>query len=432
MPFTVTMPKLSPTMEEGTIAKWFKKEGDFVEAGEPLLEVATDKATIEFEALDEGYLRKILISADQTARVNQAVAIFSADQKENIDGYKPEGEAPQQKSAEKAEMSQTTQMEEPTKAQSQGPAIQQPKFAPEAPLQDYEFEAPREAPLERIKASPLARRLAKEKGLDLSTVKGSGPGHRVTSDDLDLAQPNVPVTFGRRELPNVAPGTFTETKLTPIRKIISQRLQEAKTFIPHFYVEMEIDAAPLVAVREQLKEVGLKPTVNDYVIRACALALREHPAVNGCFNTVNNTLVHYETIDIGVAVNLPEGLITPIIRHADFKNLGEIHVEVRKLAARAKDGKLDPQEYKGGSFTISNLGMYGVKNFQAIINPPQAAILAVSGILEVPVVENGTIVPGKRMNICLSADHRVVDGVLAAEFLRTIKRFLENPASLLI
>lgn len=430
MPFTVTMPKLSPTMEDGTIVKWYKKEGDFVDAGDLLVDVATDKATIEYAALDGGYLRKILIPVDASASVNQAIAIFTTDKTESIEGYKPDGIV-EPKKEEKTQMAETKQVDEAPK-QKQTSQMQQPLFAPEAPLDDYEFDRAREKPQERIKASPLARRLAKEKGLDLSTVKGSGPNSRVVKEDLDLAQPDLPVTFGRREAPAIPPGTFSETKLTPIRKVISQRLQEAKTFIPHFYVEMEIDAEPITQIRAQLKEMGLKPTINDYVIRACALALREHPGVNGCFNTANNTIVQYETIDISVAVTLPEGLVTPIIRHADYKNLGEIHTEVRRLSARAKEGKLDPQEYKGGSFTVSNLGMYGVKNFQAIINPPQAAILAVSAVLDVPVVQDGKLVPGKRMNICLSADHRVVDGVLAAEFLNTVKRFLENPASLLL
>lgn len=431
MPFTVTMPKLSPTMEDGTIVKWYKKEGDFVAAGDVIIDVATDKATVEYEALDEGYLRKVLVPEDAAARVNQAIAIFSKDKSENIDAYKPEGILTKE-SGEKKEMAHATPVDEAAPKQQATTGMSQPQFAPEAPLADYEFEAPRDGAPDRIKASPLARRLAKEKGIDISTIKGTGPGSRIVSDDLNLGQPDLAVTFGRRERPDVAPGTFTETKLTPIRKVISQRLQEAKTFIPHFYVEMEIDAAPIIAVRAQLKEMGLKPTVNDYIIRACALALREHPAVNGCFNTANNTIVHYETIDIAVAVTLEDGLVTPILRHVDYKNLGEIHTEMRSLMARAKEGKLEPQEYKGGSFTISNLGMYGVKNFQAIINPPQAAILAVSGIHETPIVQNGTIVPGQRMNICLSADHRVVDGVLAAEFLVTVKRFLENPASLLL
>lgn len=425
MPFTVTMPKLSPTMDDGTIVKWHKKEGDFVEAGEVLIEVATDKATVEYSALDEGYLRKILVPADESAQVNQAIAIFTVDQKESIDNYKlPEKASPKQ--AEKVEAKEIVSEEKQTAS------MKQPAFAPESPLENYEFEEPRGSTPERIKASPLARRLAKERGVDISTLKGSGPGNRIVSDDLDLGQPAAPVTFGRRERPDLAPGTFSEIKLTPMRKAISQRLQEAKTFIPHFYVEIEVDAEPLTAIRSQLKEMGLKPTINDYIIRACALALREHPGVNACFNSVNNTLVQYQTIDIAIAVTLPEGLITPIIRHADYKNLGELHVEIKRLSSRAKEGKLEPQEYKGGSFTVSNLGMYGVKNFQAIINPPQAAILAVSGVHDVPVVKNGTIVPGQRMNLCLSADHRVVDGVLAAEFLNTVKRFLENPASLLL
>lgn len=430
MPFTVTMPKLSPTMEDGTIVAWHKKEGDYVEAGELLVEVATDKATIEYNALDEGYLRKIVAQKDEAVGVNQPIAIFTAEKDESIENYKPEGEAPAAVTAEKEEVA----VQETKAAQTKTPtsAMHQPSFVPEAPLSDYKFEEPRGDISERIKASPLARRVAGQKGLDLTTVKGSGPGGRIVSEDLDLAQPDAPVTFGRRERPGIPPGTYSEQKLTPIRKVISQRLQEAKTFIPHFYIEMEVDAAPLVEVRSQLKEMGLKPSVNDYVIRACALALREHPDVNSAFNTEHQTIVNYETIDIAVAVGLPEGLITPIIRHADYKNLGEIHVEMKQLIGRAKVGKLDAHEYKGGSFTISNLGMFGVKNFQAIINPPQAAILAVSGVHDVPVVEEGQIVPGKRMSLCLSADHRVVDGVLGAEFLQTVKRFLENPAALLL
>jgi pyruvate dehydrogenase E2 component (dihydrolipoamide acetyltransferase) len=214
--------------------------------------------------------------------------------------------------------------------------------------------------------------------------------------------------------------------------VIAQRLQEAKTFIPHFYVTQTINANPMVEMREQLRNAGIKLTYNDFVTRACALALREHPNVNSGFDSVNNAVIRFKTIDIAIAVSLPAGLITPIIRHTDFKNLGEISVEIRSLAKRAKDGKLDVQEYKGGSFTISNLGMYGVTEFVAIINPPQAAILAVGGILNVPVIRNGQVVPGKIMNVTLSADHRVIDGVAGAEFLKTLQNFLENPTSLLV
>ena len=225
---------------------------------------------------------------------------------------------------------------------------------------------------------------------------------------------------------------YEEESLTPIRKVIAQRLQEAKSFIPHFYVSQEIKAEALFEIREQLRNWEIKLTYNDFVVRACALALRKHPNVNSGFNTANNSLIRFKTIDIAIAVSIPIGLITPIVRHADYKNLGELSTEVRQLAKRAKDGKLDPQEYKGGSFTISNLGMYGITDFQAIINPPHAAILAVSGILDRPVIRNGNVVPGKVMNMTLSADHRVVDGVAAAQFLKTVQAYLENPAGLLL
>lgn len=218
----------------------------------------------------------------------------------------------------------------------------------------------------------------------------------------------------------------------PMRKVIASRLQESKSFIPHFYVQLTVDVEPLIALREQLKHVQVKVSVNDLLIRAAALALKKHPNINSGFNSVNMTIVRFKTIDISVAVSTGEGLITPIIRHADYKNVGEISVEMKQLVKRAKEGKLDPHEYKGGSFTISNLGMYGVTNFQAIINPPQAAILAVSGILDTPVIKNGQVVPGKIMNLTLSADHRVVDGVAAAEFLNTLKTYVENPAALLL
>jgi len=217
-----------------------------------------------------------------------------------------------------------------------------------------------------------------------------------------------------------------------MRKVIAKRLQEAKTFIPHYYVSQEIDADSLVDLREQLKEGGVKLTYNDFIIRACALALREHPKVNSGYNSETESIVLFKTIDISVAVDIDDGLITPIIRYADYKTLGEISVEVKELASRAKKGKLDPQEYQGGSFTVSNLGMFGVNHFLAVINPPQSCILAIGGINEQPVVKNGEIVAGKIMNVTISADHRVVDGAVAAGFLRTVKKYLENPALLVV
>jgi len=424
MPFTLTMPKLSPTMEEGTIAKWHKKVGDKVDAGELLLEVATDKATVEYNALDGGFLRKILVTEGGHAGVNQPIAIFTEKAGESIEGYAPEGAAPAKIEVSKSEKKVETQTKAPTMAQ--------PGFAPEPPLEKYEFRFPTGTLAERMAASPLAKKLAKEKGLDLTSVKGSGPGGRITSRDLDLAQPNQPVSFGKRERPTVAPGTYEEVALSPMRKVIAERLQQAKSFIPHIYIRQEVDVESLVNVREQLKEGNLKLSYNDFVIRACALALREHMNLNSGFDSKTQSVILFKTIDISMAVSVDGGLITPILRHADYKNLGEIASEAKDLATQARAGKLKPEEYKGGSFTISNMGMTGVSDFCAIINPPQAAILAVGGIEEVPCVKNGAVVPGKRMNLVLSVDHRVIDGLEAAKFLKAVQKYLENPALLLV
>lgn len=432
MPFTLTMPKLSPTMEEGTIAKWHKKVGDFIEVGDLVLEASTDKATVEYNAIDSGYLRKILIHDGGAAVINQPIAILTEDKKESIEGYKPEGEAPKavhiQAEIPKKENASKQQKQPTTQVAGQ---MSKAEFAPEAPLEMIDYQRAKE-PTSRIFATPLARKLAKEKGLDLTTVKGTGPGNRITSSDLKMAEPTGLVAFNRLERPKEAPGSFIEEPLTPMRKVISERLQDAKTFIPHFYVSVKIDAGPLIDLREQLKLQGVKVTYNDLIVRASGLSLRQHPNVNSGFNSINNTIVRFKTIDISVAVSLPTGLITPIIRYADFKNVGEISLEIKELAARAKEGKLASEEYKGGSFTISNLGMYGVSEFIAIINPPQAAILAVGGILQTAVVKDNKVIPGNEMTLTLSGDHRVIDGVSGAEFLKTLQKLLENPAVLLI
>lgn len=423
MPFTLTMPKLSPTMEEGTIAKWHKKVGDFIEAGDVLLEVSTDKATVEYNALDSGWLRQIVVAEGKEAVVNQPIAIFTEEKEESIEGYKPEGVAAKEETPVKPQ-----EVKPQAQKISEEKVSRQPSFVPEAPLQ---VPTPLRTSGERIKASPLAKKLAKEKNVDLSSLQGTGPGGRIMKRDLDKA-PSQKTYFGYREEPTIAAGTYEEESLTPMRKVISQRLQEAKSFIPHFYVSVKINAQPIVDLREQLKHVGTKITYNDMVVKACAMALRHHPVVNSGFNSATNSLIRFKTIDISVAVSIQGGLITPIVRHADFKSLGEISDEIKGLVARAKEGKLESHEYKGGSFTVSNLGMYGVSEFAAIINPPQAAILAVSGVLEVPVVRKGHIVPGLEMTVTLSADHRVIDGVAAAEFLKTLQKYLENPAILFI
>ncbi len=434
MPFTFTMPKLSPTMESGTIAKWHKGEGEFVESGELLLEVSTDKATVEHNALDEGWLRKILIPEGEEAEVNQAIAIFTEEKDESIEGYQPESLVLQLKE-EKEEAAFSEEPKPPKevkKASETAKGMLQPAFVPEEPLKEYVFELPASRFIERVKASPLAKKIAKEKKLDLTTITGSGPGGRIVSADLENAQSLGFASVGRRDLPKYPPGSYEEEKLLPMRQVIGQRLQEAKTFIPHFYLTQTVDAKPIDQIRQQLKKTGTKISVNDFIMRACALSLRKHPHVNSGFNSVNKTIIRFKTIDLSFAVSVDEGLITPIVRHADFKTLGEISVEVRSLAKKARDGKLAMEEFKGGSFTVSNLGMYGVNEFLAIINPPQAAILSVSGMHDTPVVRDGVVVPGRIMNIGLSCDHRVIDGAAGAEFLRTVQKYLENPASLLI
>lgn len=438
MPFTLTMPKLSPTMEEGTIVAWHKKAGEFVEPGDLLFEVATDKATVEHTALDEGWLRQILIEEGGEAVVNQPVAIFSEEEGEDVTGYEPEGikrqEAPVSHEEQSSEGEVAGAQPPPSlSAAPQGQGLAQPLFAPEPPLEDYVFEWPiGSSQSGGGRASPLARKLAAQQRLDLFSVKGSGPGGRIVAKDLDRAQPLSSVSGGRREEPTLAPGSYAEEKLTPMRKAIGKRLQEAKTFIPHFYVRQSIDAQPMIQLRSQLKELGMKVTFNDFITRACALALVEHPGVNSGMNTENQTITRYQTVDVAIAVAMDEGLITPIIRHTDHKTLAEIGKETRLLAQRARSGKLEPHEYKGGSFTISNLGMYGIDDFIAVINPPQGAILSVGGILDQPVVKEGEVVAGKVMNLILSSDHRVIDGALAAEFLQAVKKRLENPISLVL
>ncbi|QVL57197.1 MAG: pyruvate dehydrogenase complex dihydrolipoamide acetyltransferase [Simkaniaceae bacterium] len=430
MPFTLTMPKLSPTMEGGTIVKWHKKEGEQVKSGELLFEVATDKATVEHEALDEGFLRKILVPEGGEAMVNQAVAIFTESKDESIEGYQPEGisqeeEAPQEETPAEGEKAKVPA------AKPAATGMTQVNFPIEPPLEDYTFEFDTEMK-DRLAASPLAKKLAKEKGIDITSVKGSGPDGRVMSRDLDMGQAATAASFGAGQKPTEKPGSFTEEPLSPMRKAIGSKLQASKTFVPHFYVQQDIDVEPMITLRNQLKEGGIKVTFNDFIMRATALALKEHPNVNSGFDAAGSKIVHFKTIDIAVAVSIPEGLITPIVRHVDYKNLGQISAEVKHLAGLAKEGKLQPEQYRGGSFTISNLGMFGIHDFQAIINPPQVAILSVGGMRDCPVVKDGEVVPGKRMMLSLSSDHRVVDGADAAKFIVTVQKYLENPPILLI
>ena len=430
MPFLLKMPKLSPTMETGVIVKWRVSTGQFVNAGDVLFEVATDKATVEHQAIDEGFLRKVLVEEGKEAAVNQPVAIFTEQKDESIDGVELPAAPAVALPAVPAPAAAPVREEAPVKAADAARAsMAQPAFMPEPPLARNAPLLPAEG---RIAATPLARKLAREKGLDLSTVAGSGPRGRIQSADLGRAQPDTLAAFGRREEPKAAAGSYEEQKLSPMRRAIGQRLQQAKTFIPHFYVTYAVDAGALVAIHGQLKGEGMKISYNDFVVKASALALRAYPGVNVGYNSANDTLIAFQTIDICIAVSVEGGLITPIVRHADYKNLGQLAAEVKELAGLARAGKLAPEQYKGGSFTLSNLGMFGALEFQAILNPPQAAILAVGGILDAPVVKEGQVVAGKTMNLTLSCDHRVIDGALAAQFLQEVKRLLERPALLLL
>jgi pyruvate dehydrogenase E2 component (dihydrolipoamide acetyltransferase) len=434
MPYLLTMPKLSPTMIDGTIVKWHKKIGDSIQAGDLLLEIATDKATVEHNAIDEGWVRKILVQEGQEVAVNSPLAIITETKDENIDNYQvpssPEKTTLTPDEEPLPSLSNPSNESRPITPRTE--TLRQPAFTPEPPLSSYEFEYPRETAQNRIIASPLAKKIAKEKGLDLSSVKGSGPNQRIMKRDLERAQTLSKASFGQHKNPLTPPGSYEETPFSPMRKVIAQRLQDSKSFIPHFYLNLEIDAEPLVAISEQLKKSGTKITLNTFIIKGCALALKDHPNINIGFNSLNQTQINFKTIDIAVAVSLPDGLITPIIRHADYKKVGEISVEIRDLAQRAKEGKLTPQEYKGGSFTLSNMGMFNVTQFQAIINPPQAAILAVGAVKTLPVVKENTISIGKRMNLTLSVDHRVIDGGAAAQFMQTLQYYLENPVMLLL
>ena len=434
MPFLLSMPKLSPTMEVGTIVKWHKKEGDEVKSGDLLFEVATDKATVEHTALDEGFIRKIMVPEGEDASVNDPLAIMTEDATEDISNFELPAKKPVAENVEESSTADAkddaTEKEPAAKASSA--AIYKPQFQPAAPLENYQFNRPTGHADTKLKASPLARKLAREKSLDISSVKGTGPGGRVVADDLKLAEPLKAGQNSSRAVPQETAGSYTEQKLSPMRKVIGKRLQESKSFIPHFYVTNKVNVAALIDIREQLISAGLKFSVNDFVVKATAIALKAHPEVNTGYNSVSDSLIQFLTIDIAIAVSMEDGLITPIIRHTDYKKIGEISAEVKDLAKRARSGKLAPQEYQGGSFTISNLGMYGVSHFQAIINPPQAAILSVGAACIEPVVKNGVIMPGQIMEMTLSVDHRVIDGAVAASFLQTLKSILEAPAQILL
>ena len=436
MAIQILMPALSPTMEEGTLAKWLVKEGDSVASGDVLAEIETDKATMEFEAVDEGVIGKILV-ADGTegVKVNAPIAVL-LEEGESADDIDAAASAPA--------------------AASSAPAAEKPAEAPAAAAATPAPAAPKGADGTRIFASPLARRIAAEKGLDLAQVKGSGPHGRIVKADVETAKPaaTAPAPVAEAAKPAAAPAAasapagpdaaqvlrmyegraFEEVALDNMRKTVAKRLTEAKQTVPHFYLRRDIQLDALLAFRgqlnKQLADRGVKISVNDFVIKACALALQQVADANAVW--AGDRILRFEASDIAVAVAIDGGLITPVIKDADSKTLSAISAAMVDLAGRARERKLAPHEYVGGSFTVSNLGMYGVDNFDAIINPPHGAILAVGAGVKKPVVkDDGELGVATVMSVTLSVDHRVIDGALGAQVLDAIKANLESPMMML-
>jgi len=422
----ILMPLLSPSMTEGTLVKWLKKEGDAVKSGDVLAEVETDKATMDLEAFDSGILRKILIQEGTKVPVQSRIGIIGTKD-EKIDESAPAAPAASATSAASPEAKSApaapTLKEEVKTSAASTPAA----TAEAAPSGD------------RVKASPLAKKVAAEKGVALAALTGSGPGGRIVKKDVLNAPANGPAQSGGGSSIYASGPIAKEvsTKLTTMRSVIAKRLLESKTTIPHFYLEIEVDAKPLLELRAQLNDsLGkLKPPVklslNDFVLKAAAEAVRRVPAVNASYE--GDSIRQFAEVQLSFAVAIAEGLITPIIKGAQNKSLIQISGEAKALAAKAKEGKLKPDEFQGGTFTVSNLGMLGIDRFSAIINPPQAAILAVGNIVKKPVVgANDEIVVGHRQSITLSCDHRVVDGAVGAAYLKELRELIEKPALLLL
>jgi pyruvate dehydrogenase E2 component (dihydrolipoamide acetyltransferase) len=424
MAIYIEMPKLSDTMTEGTVLKWRKNEGDKVETGDVLAEIETDKATMEMEAFDDGVLHKHLIAAGGKAPVGAKIALLlEKGEKPPADGAAvPESPKPK---AAKAEAPAPAKTSEGSASKPATPA----SSTPAAPA----------AAGERVKASPLAKKIAKEKGVELSGLAGTGPGGRIVAKDVDGAPAGSGSAAKAAPLPVAAtpPGASDQRiALSGMRRVIAERLLTSKTTIPHFYLNIEVDAGPLMRFRAEANAAseaagGPKFTVNDFVLKAVVAAAARVPAVNASF--AGDAIIQYGSIHLSVAVAVEEGLVTPVIRDAQKKSLREISEAVRDLAGRARSKKLKPDEYAGGTITVSNLGSYGIESFSAIINPPQAMIISVGAIVKKPVVNaKDEIVAGQRMSIGLSADHRVVDGAVGAQYLAELRKLVESPYLLLL
>jgi pyruvate dehydrogenase E2 component (dihydrolipoamide acetyltransferase) len=487
MPIQILMPALSPTMTEGNLVKWLKKEGEAVVSGDVLAEIETDKATMEVESIDEGILAKIVVpDATEGVKVNELIAII-LEEGEDAAALSETASTPQAAAAPpptaQAESVPAPDAAKPVSTPSgervfasplarrmalqagldltalkgsgpngrivksdiqaalSGGAATSPPIAQAESVPASDAAKPVSTPSgERVSASPLAQRMAQQSGLDLANIKGSGPEGRIVKNDIEAALSSSDVAAtAPAATPVAAPAgvaAYTEVPNSMMRKIIAQRLGQAKRDIPHFYLSVDCDVDALLALREDLNakapegEGAYKLSLNDFVVRAVALTLRKVPAANATWT--DEAIQLYSSIDISVAVATPGGLITPIIRDADNKGLARISAETRDLAGRAREGKLLPEEYQGGGFTISNMGMYGVKEFAAIINPPQSCILAVGAAEQRPVVKDGALAIATVMTCTLSVDHRSVDGALGAEFMAAFKALIEEPLTMLL
>jgi pyruvate dehydrogenase E2 component (dihydrolipoamide acetyltransferase) len=410
----VRMPKLSDTMTEGVIAEWHKKVGDQVAEGELLAEIESDKATMEFESFQDGILLHIGVEKGKAAPIDSILAILG----EKGEDIQPllDAEAATPANEEKEEVK-----EEVGEAKA-APVAEAPKPAVvEVPKPIMQVPASSNG---RLKASPLAKKLASDKGIDISLVGGSGDGGRVIKRDVEAYQPRFGFSAGSQV------EGYHEEEVSQMRKTIARRLGESKFTAPHFYLTIKIDMDAMIDARDSINSVSkVKISFNDLVVKACAVGLKEHPQINAAW--MEDRIRYNQHAHVGVAVAVPDGLLVPVVRFADTKKLGEISSEVKDFALRANDKKLQPADWEGNTFTVSNLGMFGIDEFTAIINSPDSCIMAVGGIEETPVVKNGQIVPGNIMKVTLSCDHRVVDGASGAKFLKTFKKLMENPVLLL-
>jgi len=405
----IRMPKMSDTMEEGVISTWLKKEGDTIQSGDILAEIETDKATMELEAYEEGTLLHIGVQAQEAAPINAVIAVIGQPGEDITSLLKEAKQTPGQKEASPAE----TPLVAPTHAH--------------VPLS----EPAQSLPTPHILASPLAKKMAQEKGYELTNIQGTGEGGRIIKRDIENLAAPTPQPLPHTLSPVVGEEAYEDVPISKMRKTIAQRLTDSKFSAPHFYLTIDVNMDQVVAARPSINEYApVKVSFNDIVIKAIAMAIRQHPAINTAW--MQNKIRYHKHIHIGVAVAISEGLVVPVLRFVDHKSLASIAEEVKILRQKALDQQLRPQNLEGSTFTVSNLGMLGVASFTAIVNPPAACILAIGEIKQVPVVSNGTVVPGHVMKATLSCDHRVVDGAIGASFLKTFKELLEDPRRMLV